>query len=235
MIRILLSLIAALVVGCATQPGYVPQNAPASVPAPSAKVGDYWEYAVRDGYTGIPRGTYRYQVSRVEADRIVVDLMHEGYLLETLVYGADWKGREHPLTNMQRFRYEPAYTAYPFPLEPGKTWRSVLNSTDVTSGKKYSTHIHGKVVGWERVSVPAGEFDALRIQRQVFAGNMEGFRTQEEITETDWYVPGVRRAVRTQTSSEHLDTARGGGDGGGMYPLLVRGDNLISELIGYSR
>jgi len=235
MIRTLLSLIAALVVGCATQPAYVPQNAPASVPAPSAKVGDYWEYAVRDGYTGIPRGTYRYQVSRVEADRIVVDLMHEGYLLETLVYGADWKGREHPLTNMQRFRYEPAYTAYPFPLEPGKTWRSVLNSTDVTSGKKYSTHIHGKVVGWERVSVPAGEFDALRIQRQVFAGNMEGFRTQEEITETDWYVPGVRRAVRTQTSSEHLDTARGGGDGGGMYPLLVRGDNLISELIGYSR
>src|SRR5688572_29313566 len=107
MIRFLLYLVVASLAGCATAPVYVPQNAPASVPAPLAKVGDYWDYAVRDGYTGIPRGIYRYQVSRVDANRIVIDLIHEGNLLDTLVYGADWKGREHPLTNMQRFRYEP--------------------------------------------------------------------------------------------------------------------------------
>ena len=43
--------------------------------------------------------------------------------------------------------------------------------------------------------MPAGEFDALRIQREVFAGNSNAFTTQEEITETDWYVPALRRPV----------------------------------------
>jgi hypothetical protein len=64
---------------------------------------------------------------------------------------------------------------------------------------------------------------------------MDGFRTQEEITETDWYVPSVRRAVLTQTSSQHFDTSRGGSDGGGEYPLRIRGDWLIGELVAYSR
>lgn len=235
MLRLLTSLVAALLTACAAPPAYVPADAPAAVSAPLAKVGDYWEYAVRDGYTDIPRGIYRYEVRRVDAQQIVVDLLHEGNVLDTLVYGPGWNGREYPLPNLQRFRYEPSLTTYPFPLAPGKSWRTITSSTDVTTGRKYSTHVHGKVVGWERIRVPAGEFDALKIQRQVFAGNMEGSHTQEEITETDWYVPAVRRAVRTATASEHLDTSRGGGDGGGMYPLLVRGDFLIAELVGYSR
>jgi hypothetical protein len=235
MIRLLICLGAAAMFGCAAPPAYVPADASPTVVLPSAKVGDYWEYAVRDGYTGIARGMYRYEVSRVDNERIVVNLTHEGNLVDTLIYGPGWNGREHPLPNLQRFRYEPSLTAYPFPLAPGKTWRTVLSSTDVTTGRKYNTHVHGKVVGWERVSVPAGEFDALKVQRQVFAGNMEGFRTQEEITEIDWYAPAVQRAVRTHTSSQHLDTSRGGGDGGGMYPLLIRGDFLIAELVGYSR
>jgi hypothetical protein len=90
-------------------------------------------------------------------------------------------------------------------------------------------------VGWEHIRVPAGEFDALKVERKAFAGNMEGYQTQEEIIETDWYVPSVRRAVLTRRSSQHFDTSRGGGDGGGEYPLRIRGDYLIGELVAYSR
>jgi hypothetical protein len=46
-------------------------------------------------------------------------------------------------------------------------------------------------------------------------------------------VPSVRRAVRTHSSSQHFDTSRGGGDGGGEYPLRVRGDFLVSDLVSY--
>ena len=235
MIRILILLtLAALVHGCATPQSHVPQRAQGTVSTPVAKVGDYWEYAVRDGYTGIARGIYRYEVTAAGADRVVVSLTNDGRQLDTLVYAAGWNGRELPVTDLQRFRYEPSLPAYAFPLEPGKTWKAVLSSTDVATGKRYRTYVHGKVVGWERITVPAGAFDALKVQRQVFAGNMEGFRTQEEISETDWYVPSVRRAVLTQTSSQHFDSSRGGGDGGGEYPLLIRGDWLIGELVAYS-
>lgn len=236
MIRLLACLtIVALISGCAATSAYMPADAPASLPAPQVKVGDYWEYAVRDGYTGIARGTYRYEVASMDTERVVVQLTHEGALLDTLVYAPGWNGRELPLTNTQRFRYDPTYVAYPYPLTPGKSWHTVLRSTDVQTGRGYNTHIKGKVLGWERINVPAGEFDALKIQREVFAGNMEGFRTQEEISEIDWYVPSVRRAVRTHASSQHFDTSRGGGDGGGEYPLRIRGDFLIGELTGYRR
>lgn len=224
-----------LVAACAATSSYVPADAPTSVSAPPVNVGDYWEYAVRDGYTGIARGTYRYQVAHQDAARVVVQVIHEGNLLDTLVYAPGWNGRELPLTNTQRFRYEPVYVAYPYPLTPGKNWYTVLRSIDVQTGRHYNTHVRGKVLGWERISVPAGQFDALKIQREVFAGNMEGWRSQEEISEIDWYVPVVRRAVRTQASSQHFDNSRGGGDGGGEYPLRVRGDFLIGELTAYGK
>jgi hypothetical protein len=223
-----------LLAGCST-PQPIPANAPAAVTSPQAKVGDYWEYAVRDGYTGIPQGIFRYEVAQVQADRVVVTLTNDGVPRDTLIFAPGWNARELPVTAQQRFRYEPSYEAFSYPLEPGKTWRMSVNATDVATGRHFRTYVRGKVIGWERVKVPAGEFDALKVQRQVFAGNMEGYQTQEEISQTDWYVPSVRRAVLTQTSSQHFDTSRGGGDGGGEYPLRIRGDWLIGELVAYSK
>ena len=70
----------------------------------------------------------------------------------------------------------------------------------------------------------------------MFAGNPGWFTSQEEIDETDWYAPALGRSVRSEGSSEHFDSSRGGGDdGGGEYPMRVRGDWLVAELVRYSR
>ena len=223
--------------GCASGPAYVPKDAAATVAPAQVKVGDFWEYAVRDAYTGFDRGVYRYQVSHADADRLVVDVTRDGERIDSFVYTAGWNGLEHPLTNLQRFRYEPAFPAYAYPLHPGKRWYTVVKATDPVTRNTYNVHTRGRIVGWERIKVPAGEFDALRIERQVFAGNSDAWRTQETITETDWYVPVLGRAARTQGSSEHFDNSRGGGGngGGGEYPLRIRGDWLVAELVRYSR
>jgi hypothetical protein len=229
--------VAAALAACAAPTSTAPAGsaAAASATMPQVKVGDYWEYAVHDGWTKLPRGTYRYQVVRVDPGAVVVQLTNDGRLLDTYVYAPGWNGREMPLTNTQRFRYDPVYDAYDYPLEPGKSWHRVVRSTDVVTGHTFNTHVYGKVLGWERVNVPAGQFDALRIERSVFAGNMEYSRSQEEIQETDWYVPSVRRAVLTSANSQHFDSSMGGGDGGGEYPLRIRGDYLVSELVAYSK
>jgi len=224
----------ALLAGCAVESTYVPNDTPPAIAAAPVKVGDFWEYRVRDAYTGFDRGLHRYEVSRVEADRVVVDVTRDGQRMDSTVYAAGWNGLEHPLTNLQRFRYEPAFPAYAYPLAPGKSWNTVVDATDPVTRRTYKVHTQGKVVGWERIRVPAGEFDALKIQRYVFAGNSDGFKSQESIWETDWYVPALRRAARTQAASEHFDSSRGGGDDGGEYPQRVRGDWLIADLVRYS-
>jgi hypothetical protein len=164
-----------------------------------------------------------------------VDELHDGRLVNTLVYGAGWNGIEQPLPNLQQLRFSPAFPAYEYPLEPGKSWYVVVNATDPVTKETYRVHTRAKVVGWERIRVPAGEFDALRVQREVFAGNSTAVKTQEEIRETDWYVPSLHRAAITESSSQHFDNSRGGGDGGGEYPLRIRGDWLRAELVRYSR
>ena len=63
------------------------------------------------------------------------------------------------------------------------------------------------------------------------------FNTQEEIIQYDWYAPSVRRVVRTEDRSQHIDNSRseGMGDGGGGMPMIVRGDWLIADLVSFSQ
>lgn len=233
----LVGLFALTLLGCAA-PTLPPKGpVPSSVAAPQVKVGDFWEYAVRDAYTQLPFGTYRYEVTRVDGQGVAVDVKRNGALIDTFFYAPDWNPREMPLRNVQRLRFQTPFPAYPYPLEPGKTWHTVVKAFDPANGKTYNVHVQGKVMGWERVNVPAGEFDALRVRRYIFAGNAEWFQSQEEIIEHDWYVPSVGRSVREEGKSQHVDHSRsegGAGDGGGM-PMIVRGDWLIADLVRFSR
>jgi hypothetical protein len=219
-----------LLPGCATvEPGPAPAGA-TTAQAPTPKVGNYWEYAVRDGYTGLPRGTYRYTVSRVDPDRVVLDLTRDGERVDSYIYAPGWNGIEHPLRNLQRFRYSPPYPAYAFPLYTGERWRSIVNSTDVQTGRSYKTHVHADVGAWRRMKVPAGEFEAVEVRRTVYAGNAESFKLQEEIAEADWYAPAVGFPIMSAGKSSHIDptrTIRG-------VALRIYGDWLIAELVSYS-
>lgn len=195
--------------GCA---GSFPQTPPSGMPAqaspPAIRAGDEWKYSLHDGYTKIPRGMLEYRVTAVESDTVSVQLRHEGReSVERYTLDLNW--RERPMTNLQNFRYDPPYPALPFPLEAGKTWRAYVKATDPATGRVNRVRIDGKVLGWERVKVPAGEFDALVVQRVVYAGNHDHFLSEERITEVDWYSPGAGGIVKHSSRSGHLDTRLG--------------------------
>ncbi|MBI2509265.1 MAG: hypothetical protein HYV99_04665 [Betaproteobacteria bacterium] len=204
---------------------------PARVTAPEIRVGDDWKYSLHDGYTRLPRGTLEYRVSAVQGDTVTVELQHEGRE-STERYTRDWNWRERPMTNLQNFRYQPAYAALPFPLEAGKSWRAYVQATDPATGQVNRVRIDGAVLGWERVTVPAGEFDSLKVRRLVYAGNDELFRGEEHIAEVDWYAPKLGQIVKHVSSSGHLDKSRGCDD---MFSDCnwIRGDWNVVELVHY--
>ena len=221
----------ALIAGCAAPPESGAPQGPGIAP-PVVTTGQFWEYAVRDGYTGTARGIYRYTVSRVDADRVVVDVARNGERIDAHIYSPGWNGIEHPLTNLQRFRFDPPFPAFAFPLYAGKRWQRTVRATDPATGRTYRTHVQAAAGGWHRIRVPAGEFDALRVTRYVYAGNAEFFNSQEEIVQTDWYAPALGYVVASEGNSSHIDTSRSGGGRG--RPLRVRGDWLIAELVRHS-
>jgi len=239
-------LLALALAGCATMAPLSqepPAGVSASVPAPAIAAGDNWIYRVRDGFTGLPRSDQRNEVTRVGGDRIEVSgtvELGDG----TQVYDREWNWLRRPATDLQTFEYSPAYQAFSFPLTAGKTWRAEATATDPRDGRRFPVNIEGRVLGWERVKVPAGEFDALKIERRVFIGYWEStFRGNSVIQEYEWYAPAVKWAVKREAmasylsyvgeNSEHSGFLRvGDGDQSGG-PKFLRDDWLIYELASF--
>lgn len=230
----LLSLSALLLcAGCASSlPQTPPAGIPAQVAAPDIRTGDDWKYSLHDGYTKLPRGMLEYRVIAVQGETVTVQLRHEGRD-STERYTRDWNWRERPMTNLQNFRYEPAYPALPFPLEAGKSWRAYVKATDPATGRVNRVRIDGAVLGWERVKVPAGEFDALKVRRLVYAGNPDHFLSEEYITEFDWYAPSVGGIVKHASRSGHYDRRIGCDDR--ACSQWVSNDWNAVELMSHSR
>lgn len=195
--------------GCATPlPRTPPAGIPASVAAPQISVGDSWTYQLHDGYTQFSKGTYRYTVTAIEPQRVIVQVARDGKPDATQIFTRDWNWLEKPMTNLQNFRYNPAYPALPFPLQAGKTWQAYVRATDPATGQTNRVRIDGEVLGWERIKVPAGVFDTLKVRRLVYAGNADYDRGEENISEFDWYAPGIGQVVKQVSSSSYLNKRR---------------------------
>jgi hypothetical protein len=242
---LLLAALSAAVTACATRPVGTPLQSSDSAAAPTLSVGDSWTYSVRDGFTGLDRGTQRHQVVEVTGERIGMTVTREGGGEESWTYDRGGNWLKHPAHGLQSFDYAPAYRAFDFPIAPGKTWRARLTATDPVNGRRFPVWIDGVVLGWERIKVPAGEFDALRVKRTVFFDYQDFTeRGRSEIVEYEWYAPAVKQAVRREASAMYLSLLYGGRnsygfiragrfmDGGG--PGFVKDEYLISELTAYS-
>ena len=222
----------ALLAGCAQLPQTPPAGVSPTAAAPTFKVGDSWTYAVHDGYTKLERGTLRHTVTAADANKVVLAVEQSSGLgvgcrsvarensLDKLpgssqvLCGEEAKRWEitpggswlrHPLTNGSTYTFTPPYPAHEFPLVAGKTWSGKVKSHDLATGRDFEVHYSATVTGWERVTVPAGTFDALVIQRAVFDGYWDYTRKQSEIREREWYAPAIGRVVRKEGRSEFLD------------------------------
>lgn len=220
-----------LAAGCATPlPQHPPAGSPASIPVPRVSEGDTWIYAARDGYTGIARGTYRHRVVEASGERIVVEVTKDGAPFGVQqIYTRDWNWIEAPMITGRHYRYEPSYAAFAFPLAAGKSWKTEIKATDPATGQVNRVKIYGKVLGWERVKVPAGEFDALVVRRHVYDGAHDYFRSETYIDEYDWYAPAIASFVKHQDSSGYKDKTQNDPPDYGW----VRGDWNVIELVRY--
>lgn len=186
---------------------------------------------MRNGYTGLVRPSERLRIAETGADRIRVTVSSEGGEDKTQLYDSQWNWLARPATNLQSFDYNPAYRALSFPLAVGKSWRARLTATDPVDGRRFPVWIDATVEGWERVKVPAGEFDAVKVRRAVFIDYWEHeVRGRSEIVEYEWYAPAIKQAVRREGRSKYLSVLYA--DDFGM--TWVRDDWLIAELESYS-
>lgn len=230
--RYLVAILAATAsAACAPIPAGSPSQSSAPAPAtPSLAVGDSWTYRVRNAYTGFDLPSERLRIAEA-GERVRVTVSRAGRKDETQVYDSQWNWLVRPATNLPSFDYEPAYRALSFPLAVGKSWRARSTATDPVDGRRFPVWIAATVEGWEKVKVPAGEFNAVKIRRSVYIDYWEhSVRGRSEIVEYEWYAPATKQAVRRESHSKHLSYLYSDDFG----PRWIRDDWLVAELESYS-
>lgn len=205
----------------------------ASAMAAAAVEGDTYVYRVINAYNNELRGHLSYRVDKAEGNRITQSVSADKPGLQTPtteILTPEGKWLRHSIVNRERlvdYNFSPAYPAYEFPLEPGKEWSTRVNATNTETNSNHSVRVDGVVLGKERIRVPAGEFDTIKIKRMIYAGDDVYYQQLKEtnIFETEWYAPALGRAVRFERNSGYADLSRG------VRNRTVRGDWEIFELV----
>lgn len=200
----------------------------ASIDAPALKAGDTWVYTYtnENGQHGWAQKDEEVAVERVTSEDVLITLNQKGSNQPPAeeLRGLDWS-HTTDINGKQQIVSQPLS----FPLHEGKTWD--LNFTQANPDPKFTSRtIHCKytAVGWEDVQVPAGKFNALKVEctgewASTLAPGVnvstEGSLTQQGTTMVTqsqrvvphtisgriyrayWYVPAVKRYVKSVEES----------------------------------
>jgi len=163
-------------------------------PQPEVKVGDQWQFAV---YCTVPSTTPNraWVITSVTPDRI--EGTENG---EPLLLTADLNVLESPRTK------ESNPKALEFPLEVGKRWQYVSDWVFKPKGSKGRAIVNVTVLGYEKITIPAGEFDAFKLASKESLSGTSPINSQYagETTRTYWYAPAARAVVKLVSHNPYL-------------------------------
>ena len=165
----------------------------AQSPAPDVHVGDSWKYRTLDGFTNETQFEAMHRVVEINDREIVVEVHN----LSKDKVGLRYFTREWNAVDTDDGKYDPYYPEFKFPLVAGATWSEKFTSLSNT-GAAGSGFVKATISPQEKVTVPAGTFDAYRIDRdqEVRSNNEAGTVTSMRMS--TWYAPAVRRFVRRE-------------------------------------
>jgi hypothetical protein len=165
---------------------------------PAIKAGDQWKFVM---YYGIPslEPNRVWVINSVTPDGIEGTENGEPLMLTT-----DLNIVESPRqtdSNPRQLR---------FPLEVGDRW-SYTNDylLKYKNESKGSALVNVAVVSYEKIRVPAGEFDAFKLEAKASFRGVSAFNSQTagDSIWTYWYAPAARAIVRSVSRNPYLGTS----------------------------
>jgi hypothetical protein len=93
-----------------------------------------------------------------------------------------------------------------FPIEVGKRWHYVSDWFFKPKGSNGSIAVDVVVLGYEKVQVPAGEFEAFKLMSTEKVSGTSPINSQYagEISRTYWYAPAARAIVKIVSHNAYL-------------------------------
>ena len=210
--------------GCVAAPprAALVTGAGAPVDAPRVRAGDRWRYVEINGFNGE-------RVADVAAEAIEAGPRLRIRLEDSRgrprgeeVYADPWRVVVEPMYDQPQF-FESPVPILPETLVPGARSRTDTAYTVPGSSGRYGWQQRLEARRWQRIRVPAGEFDTLLVQRRIWFDHPDRWRRYPHRWDLAWYAPAVNRWVRREWSGEYRASGRRG--------ALMREDWIIHELI----
>ncbi|HXT04253.1 MAG TPA: hypothetical protein VN760_08730 [Casimicrobiaceae bacterium] len=229
--RIALVALVALAGGCAG----IDQRGDTSGPvaaAPSPAVGARWTYRGREGFRVPVVWEETHEVTALGASGITIRVTQKGPTLDVErqeVLAAPGVVRTGALMDVETRRFTEPLIRYRFPLAPGEAWNQWVDNFNETTNKAGQINRYVRVGGWEKVSTPAGVFDAIRMRVMMRLDDEEFWRYPTTCNYLVWYAPAVGAPVREEKDAEYYERGEEM-DGQGA----IRAQHTLLELTSYS-
>ena len=131
------------------------------------------------------------------------------------------------LFNDQIRRFATPVEVYAFPLAAGKTWNQWVDEYNEATKASGQINHWVRVRGWEKVTTPAGTFDAIAMHVLMQIDDEEFWREPTHCNYLVWYAPAVRGNVHEVKDAQYLEKG-GDMDGKSMVRTLHADLELVS-------
>ncbi len=163
---------------------------------PDVHAGDRWSWQHTNGLVNEKDFTSIEDIINVSEKEIQTRLRIKGRAGSAIaIYTKEW----NPV-DLASARYDPSLKKFGFPLQVGKKWDGTADKMLFANGKHGKFLLKGEVVAFEKVTVPAGTFDAYKIALILDASSTDEDANIGHTVETYWYAPSVKREVKIENT-----------------------------------
>ncbi len=163
---------------------------------PDVHVGDLWSWQHTNGLAGEKDYTTIEDVLEVSDSEIKTRERVKGRPSSAVAaFTREWNPADVVVAC-----YDPFLRELSFPLQIGKKWDASADKMLFSNGKHGNFLLKGEVVALEKVTVPAGTFDAYKITLHIDATVSDEDANIGHTVETIWYAPAVKRYVKYENT-----------------------------------
>jgi len=179
----------------------IPVAAPMPMPiVRQPQVGQEWRYIERDFFSGQTRGIVVETISSIGKTITVNRADESGSLLPSEVQGPHGMVLRDPHWG-KVLNFNPAIPLWPEKMS--SSWNKEVFSKYNVSGypqNKNDWQLYMSAHGWEKITVPAGDFITLRFQNLINFESTDDNKVNCIRRETIWFAPQIGRWVARESS-----------------------------------